>query len=194
EPPMLAEESAICIIKSETPHLAGSQINDIRPGAYGAGTSRRVQEIVDASNEQERERSRSDPARGGQLPKGSPLPYGRRPDAVLTTGVEERRYRLIVERRIRVVSIPGHPSARRLRPGTYIGLACGTEIHYAKVRRITGYPSAEALVKAESPRWIDPERTALQALGDCHQRFVSFKTRNPSVDVRGLLAVEIALQ
>lgn len=170
--------------------LLGTRLNGEMPGAFGPGTSTRVQEIVDASREKERA---ANVARRAGLPKGNPLPIGRVAESILSIAVSERHYQLIVAKRISVVTEVAHREARRLRPGSYVGIVCRSEIHYSRIRRITAYASATELVKCENPRWLDPEQNSLQLVGACQQQLVFFRNRNPNEQPRGLLAIELIL-
>ncbi|GAA2986229.1 hypothetical protein [Streptosporangium longisporum] len=160
------------------------------PGAFGPDTSPRVQEIVEESRERERARNL---ATVNGLPKGRALPLGRVAESILSIGVSERTYRLIVAGRISVVTEVAHREARRLRAGSYVGITCKTAIHYSRVRRIKAYATAQDLVTSEEPRWLDPERTALQVLGTCQQQLVFFRTQHPAEAPRGLLAIELTV-
>ncbi|MFD8562953.1 hypothetical protein ACFV1N_37245 [Streptosporangium canum] len=168
--------------------LLGAGLTGDGPGAFGPGTSPRVQEIVEESRQKERA---ANVTKHSELPKGNPLPYGRSAESILSIAVSERHYPLIVARRISVVTEVAHREARRLRAGSYVGIVCKSEIHYSRIQRITAYASAAELVKSENPRWLDPEQTSLQLLGACQQQLVFFRTRNPAEQPRGLLAIEL---
>lgn len=170
--------------------LLGAGLAGEKPGAFGPGTSPRVQELVEESREKERA---VNVAQRTGLPKGNPLPIGRSAESVLSIAVSERRYQLIVAKRISVVTEVAHREARRLRPGSYVGIVCRSEIHYSRIRRITAYASATELVKCENPRWLDPEQNSLQLVGACQQQLVFFRNRNPSEQPRGLLAIELTV-
>jgi hypothetical protein len=183
--------------RSHDNHLLGKRDDRALTGAeggpdgFGLEASPRVRKIVEES----RARTRAaNLAEASGLPKGKPLPYGRSADSILSIAVSERNYQFIVAGRISVVTEVAHREARRLRAGAYVGIVCRTALHYSRIRRITAYASALDLVKSENPRWLDPERTALQLRGVCQQQLVFFRTQNPAEEPRGLLAIELTPQ
>ncbi|GGL05327.1 hypothetical protein Sme01_63770 [Sphaerisporangium melleum] len=124
---------------------------------------------------------------------GDPLPLGRKPEMILTFEVDARRYQLIVEGLITIVTLPGFLEARHLKKGRYVGLSFQRDIHYAKVRRVGAYHSVDSLISAEPLASLDPDRPSRQMQDQCHQQYVSYKLRHPDDDVRGMLAIELEL-
>ncbi|WP_405144360.1 hypothetical protein OG589_41630 [Sphaerisporangium sp. NBC_01403] len=124
---------------------------------------------------------------------GDPLPLGRKPEMILTFEVEARRYQLIIQGIITIVTLPGYREARRLKKGQYVGLSFQRDIHYAKVRRVETYHSVDSLMGAEPSTSLDPDRSSRQIQDQCHQQYVSYKLRHPAEDVRGVLAIELEL-
>ncbi len=176
--------------KMDDNDLVGAVMSSEQPADQESGLTSEARRVIEISNRRERERNRV--VRAGELPKGKPLPLGRDPRSIMSINVDERTYRLIVNGHISIVAEAGHRDVRRLRAGSYVGICYGREIHYCKVQRVTAYASPDALVKTEVARLLDPERTALQILGEITRRLASFCTRYPHLDVRGVLAIELA--